>query len=110
MSSPGAQRAHRNNAIYDISKGGVDAMTRCLAVDFGHHGIRVNAIAPGPVVTPMLEKVPEAGISAMERATLVGRLAQPIEIARTVAAIADPLLFGYTTGQVFAANGGMYME
>ena len=46
----------------------------------------------------------------MSRATLVGRVADPEEIAATVAAIADPQLFGYTTGQVFAANGGMYLD
>ena len=46
----------------------------------------------------------------MERSTLVGRIAQPDEIAATVCAIAHPKLFGYTTGQVFAANGGMYLD
>ena len=71
--------------------------------------MRVNAIAPGPVETPMLEKVPEAGIEAMKRSTLLGRLAQPVEMARVVAAIADPMLFGYTTGQIFGPNAGMYM-
>jgi NAD(P)-dependent dehydrogenase (short-subunit alcohol dehydrogenase family) len=70
----------------------------------------VNAIAPGPVRPPMLASVGEAGIRTMEAATLVGRIAAPEEIAATVAAIADPRLFGYTTGQVFAANGGMYLD
>jgi NAD(P)-dependent dehydrogenase (short-subunit alcohol dehydrogenase family) len=46
VSSPGAQRAHRNNAIYDITKGGMDALTRCLAVDFGEHGYRVSVLMP----------------------------------------------------------------
>ena len=46
----------------------------------------------------------------MERAPLVGRIAQPEELAATICAIADPKLFGYTTGQVFAANGGMYLD
>lgn len=69
----------------------------------------MNAIAPGPVKTPMLAAVGEAGIEAMARATLVGRLAEPAEIAATVCAITDPALFGYTTGQTFAANGGMLL-
>ena len=50
------------------------------------------------------------GVAAMGRATLVGRIAEPEEIANTICAIADPLLFGYTTGQVFAANGGLYLD
>ena len=57
----------------------------------------------------MVGLVGEAGVEAMGRATLVGRIAEPDEIARTICAIADPQLFGYTTGQIFAANGGMYM-
>jgi len=110
FSSVSARNGNVGQIDYTAAKGAIEAATRTAAREFSGYRARVNAIAPGPVVTPMLEKVPEAGISAMERATLVGRLAQPIEIARTVAAIADPLLFGYTTGQVFAANGGMYME
>jgi NAD(P)-dependent dehydrogenase (short-subunit alcohol dehydrogenase family) len=70
----------------------------------------VNAIAPGPVNTPMLAAVGEGGIAAMSLATLSGRVAEPEAIAASVAAIADPKLFGYTTGQVFAANGGMYLD
>ena len=71
---------------------------------------RTHAIAPGPVNTPMLAAVGKEGIEAMSRVTLAGRVAEPEELAATVAAIADPKLFGYTTGQVFAANGGMYLD
>jgi hypothetical protein len=46
----------------------------------------------------------------MGRATLVGRVAETEDIAGTVCAIADPKLFGYTTGQIFAANGGLYLD
>ncbi|MEO1916153.1 MAG: hypothetical protein ABGW98_20110 [Myxococcales bacterium] len=45
----------------------------------------------------------------MSNSTLVGRIAEPEEMAATVCAIADPKLFGYTTGQIFHANGGMYL-
>ena len=60
-------------------------------------------------VTPMLEAIGEDGVAAMGRATLVGRIAEPEEMAATVCAIQDPRLFGFTTGQIFACNGGMYM-
>ena len=49
------------------------------------------------------------GVKAMGRATLVGRIAEPDEMAASICAIADARLFGYTTGQIFACNGGMYM-
>lgn len=67
-------------------------------------------IVTGPANTPMLAAVGQEGIEVMSRLTLTGRVAEPEEIAATVAAIADPKLFGYTTGQVFAANGGMYLD
>ena len=110
FSSVSARNGNVGQIDYTAAKGAIEASTRTAAREFSGYRVRVNAIAPGPVDTPMLAKVPEAGIKAMERATLLGRLAQPIEMARVVAAIADPLLFGYTTGQVFAPNGGMYME
>lgn len=110
FSSVSARNGNIGQIDYTAAKGAIEASTRTAAREFAGYRVRVNAIAPGPVMTPMLAKVPEAGIEAMKRGTLVGRLAEPIEMARTVAAIADPLLFGYTTGQVFAPNGGMYME
>jgi len=109
FSSLSARNGNVGQIDYTAAKGAIESSTRTAAREFSGYRVRVNAIAPGPVNTPMLAKVPEAGIEGMRRATLLGRLAEPIEMARTVAAIADPLLFGYTTGQVFAPNGGMYM-
>ncbi len=110
FSSVSARNGNVGQIDYTAAKGAIESATKTAAREFSSYRTRVNAIAPGPVNTSMLEKVPEAGIEGMKRATLLGRLAEPIEMARTVAAIADPLLFGYTTGQVFAPNGGMYME
>lgn len=109
FSSVSARNGNIGQIDYTAAKGAIEASTRTAAREFAGYRVRVNAVAPGPVNTPMLAKVPEAGIEAMKRQTLVGRLAEPVEMARTVAAIADPLLFGYTTGQIFAPNGGMFM-
>ena len=84
------------------------SVTRTTAREFASYGVRVNAIAPGPVNTPMLAAVDENGIEAMKRSTLLHKIAEPEEMAASVAAIADPKLFGYCTGQVFAVNAGMY--
>lgn len=70
----------------------------------------MNAISPGPVNTPMLAAVGEAGIKAMGAATLIGRIAEPEDIAAAVCAIADPRIFGYATGEVFQVNGGLYLD
>ena len=73
------------------------------------YGARVNAIAPGPVNTQMLSAVGEAGVAAMAAATLVGRIAEPEDMAHVVCALADPKISGYVTGQIFPINGGMFM-
>ncbi len=109
FSSVSARNGNIGQIDYTAAKGAIESATRTAAREFSGYRVRVNAIAPGPVNTPMLAEVGDEGIAMMGRATLVGRIAEPIEMARTVAAIADPLLFGYTSGQVFAANGGMYI-
>ena len=110
FSSVSARNGNVGQVDYTAAKGAIEAVTRTTARGFASYRARVNAIAPGPVDTPMLASVGAAGIEAMGRATLVGRIARPEEIAATICAIADPKLFGYTTGQVFAANGGMYLD
>lgn len=110
FSSVSARNGNVGQIDYTAAKGAIEAATRTTAREFASYRARVNAIAPGPVNTPMLAAVGEAGIRAMGMATLVGRIAEPEDIAATVTAIADPKLFGYTTGQVFAANGGMYLD
>jgi len=110
FSSVSARNGNVGQIDYTAAKGAIESATKTAAREFASYRARVNAIAPGPVNTPMLAAVGEGGIEAMSRATLVGRVADPEEIAATVAAIADPRLFGYTTGQVFAANGGMYLD
>jgi NAD(P)-dependent dehydrogenase (short-subunit alcohol dehydrogenase family) len=62
-----------------------------------------------PVSAAASAAVGQEGIDAMSNSTLVGRIAEPEEMAATVCAIADPKLFGYTTGQIFHSNGGMYL-
>ncbi|AVF39638.1 hypothetical protein AL486_07870 [Pandoraea apista] len=102
VSSPGAQRAHRNNAIYDISKGGMDAMTRCLAVDFGRFGIRANAIAPGQIPHSHTEVVDPAAASGLPLA----RHADPREAALPILFLASDSA-SFITGQILPVDGGL---
>lgn len=109
FSSVSARSGNIGQIDYTAAKGAIESMTKTTALEFAGYGVRANAVAPGPVRTPMLAKVPEQGIAAMERSTVLGRLCEPEQMAATVAGIADPMISGFTTGQVFAANGGMYM-
>lgn len=109
FSSVSARNGNVGQIDYTAAKGAIEAATRTTAREFASYGARVNAIAPGPVDTPMLAGVGEAGVKMIAAATLTGRIAQPDEMAAVVCALADPRIFGYATGQVFQVNGGLYL-
>jgi 3-oxoacyl-[acyl-carrier protein] reductase len=109
FSSVSARNGNIGQIDYTAAKGAIESMTRTTAREFSSYRCRVNAVAPGPVNTPMLAGVGDAGIEGMRRATLLGKVAEPEDLAATVVGMACPKISGYTTGQVFAANGGLYM-
>jgi NAD(P)-dependent dehydrogenase (short-subunit alcohol dehydrogenase family) len=89
-------------AAYGATKATLASMTRSWAAEFGPAGVRVNAIAPGPVVTS--GAAPDR-IEALGATTLLGRAAEPAEIAEVIAFLASPKA-SYVTGAVVAADGG----
>jgi NAD(P)-dependent dehydrogenase (short-subunit alcohol dehydrogenase family) len=95
-----------NVPVYIASKHAVTGMTKAVALEYAKQGIRVNAVAPGGVETPMLDrfltKIPKA---ALEAAHPVGRLGRPEEIAAAVLFLASPSA-GFLTGQTVAVDGG----
>ena len=94
---------------YSASKGGIQAMTRAMALELAPHDIRVNAIAPGLTDTaqPRYGHSEEA-LAAMARTIPLGRMAQPEEIADVaVFLVSDEAR--YITGQTMFVNGGAYM-
>jgi NAD(P)-dependent dehydrogenase (short-subunit alcohol dehydrogenase family) len=90
------------SAAYGATKAALAAMTRSWAAEFSPSGVRVNAIAPGPVLTN--GAAPER-IEALGATTLLARPAQPGEIAEVIAFLASPKA-SYITGAVIAADGG----
>lgn len=103
-------------SAYAASKGGLVALTRALAVEFGREGIRVNAILPGAVDTPMLEAglgrghlegtSVETRKSVLAERTPIPRLAGGDDVARTALFLADGQLSGFITGQTLTVDGG----
>ncbi len=92
--------------LYAAGKGALLALTRSMAAAFAPKGIRVNALAPGPVDTQMMRNNPPEFIEATANETLLRRLADPDEM------IGPALLLtsdagSYITGQVLLADGGM---
>src|SRR5437868_6160845 len=94
---------------YAASKGAVLSMTRELAVEFARRGVRVNALCPGPVETPLLMRLFEESPEAYERRRVhlpMGRLAQAGEIAAGALFLASDES-SYVTGTTFLVDGGL---
>ena len=108
MSSVNGVLAIPNIASYNVSKGGINQLTRVMALALADHGIRVNAVAPGTIATELAAKAvltsDEAKAKIMSR-TPMKRLGQPAEIADTVAYLASDAA-SYITGEIVVVDGG----
>lgn len=116
VSSVHAVATSANIAAYAASKGALLAMTRALAIEMARENIRVNAVLPGAVDTPMLHAgltrghVQGASLdelkSALAARTVMGRIGEPFEIGRAILFLADPHYSSFVTGQALVVDGG----
>ena len=95
-------------ANYAASKGGLIAMTKCMAQELAARGITLNCVAPGFIKTPMTDVLPEEAKEALAKKIPMGRLGLAEDIANTVAFLASEEA-SYITGQTIHVNGGMSM-
>ena len=104
LSSVVARGGPPGASLYAASKAAVDGLTRTLACEFGPRGIRVNAVAPGPVRTDMYARDMEPLF--LER-TPLGRIGKPEDIANVVSSLARDDM-GWITGETITASGGFH--
>lgn len=108
MSSVNAELTIPNQVPYVVSKGGVNQLTRVSAISLAQHGIRVNAIGPGTILTELAKQAvlgsPEARHTILSR-TPIGRCGEPEEVASIAAFLASDDA-SYITGQTLYADGG----
>ncbi|ADN03083.1 3-oxoacyl-[acyl-carrier-protein] reductase [Spirochaeta thermophila] len=93
---------------YSASKAGLLGLTKSLAQEVASRNVRVNAIAPGFIDTPMTQKLPDKVKDALLSRIPMGRLGQPEEVAKICLFLASDLA-SYVTGQVIGVDGGMGM-
>lgn len=101
----------KNQVAYNVSKSGVIALTKSMALDFALHNIRVNCLCPGRTLTPLVEKViaeaqdPESTRRALEEDRPLKRMGRPEEIAAGILFLASDES-PYTTGSILSIDGG----
>lgn len=105
ISSGAGLRGVRNMLAYAATKWALRGMTKCAALELAADRIRVNSIHPGVIETPMLDHNPAAFNQAMVRATPIGRIGQPDDIARMALYLASDAA-SFITGAEFAVDGG----
>jgi glucose 1-dehydrogenase len=116
VSSVHAVATSTNIAAYAASKGGLLALTRAMAIEFAPDNVRVNAILPGAVDTPMLRNGMSRGhlggsgmterLDNLARKTVNGRIGKPEEIASSIYFLADNGQSSFMTGQALIIDGG----
>jgi 2-hydroxycyclohexanecarboxyl-CoA dehydrogenase len=114
VASEAGRVGSKGSAAYSAAKGGVIAFTKAVARENARFGITVNAVAPGPIDTPLLHRARELGeigdriIETMKGATQLRRLGQPEEVAAAVAFLASEEA-AYVTGETLGVSGGLGM-
>ena len=114
ISSEAGRVGSKGSAVYSAAKGGVIAFTKTIARENARYAITANAIAPGPIETPLLMgakalgEIGEKLIDNMTGMTQLGRLGQPDEVAAAVAFLASDDAT-YVTGETLGVSGGLGM-
>ena len=108
ITSINGMRGKFGQTNYSASKGGIIALTKALAKELGKYSINVNAVAPGLILTDMMEKIPDNFKQIAVDETVLKRLGKPEDVAEVVAFLCSDLS-KHVTGEVVKVDGGQYI-
>jgi 3-oxoacyl-[acyl-carrier protein] reductase len=108
VSSINGLRGKFGQSNYSTSKAGVIALTKTVARELGKYSVNVNAVAPGLILTEMMEKLPEDVKNTALNDIVLNRIGMPDDIANTVAFLCSELS-RHITGEVIKVDGGQYI-
>lgn len=101
-----------NHAVYCMTKAAIASLTQCMGMDHAHHGVRINAVAPNEVNTPMLRTGfakrgfdPDTAVAELGKTVPLGRIAEPEDISDVILFLASDAA-RYMCGAVVEVNGG----
>ena len=106
LSSVVGVQGNAGQANYAASKAGIIGLVKALAREAGPRGVRVNAVAPGFIRTRLTDVLTDAHTEGLLRATALGRLGDPVDVAGPVAFLCSPQS-GFITGTCLAVDGGL---
>ena len=105
VASISGKEGNPNMIPYSVSKAGVICLTKALAKEVIHDGVRVNAVAPGVIETPLLDQLQPEAIEYMRSKVPMGRMGSPEEVAAVVHFLASDAA-SFVTGQTYDVSGG----
>jgi 2-hydroxycyclohexanecarboxyl-CoA dehydrogenase len=114
VASEAGRGGSQASVVYSAAKAGVIGFTKAIAREGAHYGVRCNAVAPGPIETPLLDSMVEASDlgarlrQGMINSTVMGRPGQPAEVAAAIAFLASDDA-SYVTGETIGVSGGLTM-
>ena len=108
LTSINGLRGKFGQANYSAAKAGIIGLTKAVAKELGNKGVTVNAVAPGLIMTAMMQKMPEEAKQASLDETVLKRLGEPEDVAHLVTFLASELA-RHITGEVIKVDGGQYI-